>query len=74
MSTDLASGCRCKRCEANQPHAPVDELLILKALGNDPPVCGPTKRRLAFYDSKRKPGFGGNTSQPWDSRPARRAA
>lgn len=75
MAVDHASGCRCKRCDSNQPHHPVDETLILRALKNDPPIYGPTKRRLAFYDSRRVPVSRkrhGHARQPWQ--PIRRAA
>jgi hypothetical protein len=71
------SGCCCRRCDAGQPHAPVDETLIARALKNDPSVFGPVKRRLSFYDSKparSKPASGGMTRQPWEPRPSRRAA
>jgi hypothetical protein len=77
MSTSLATGCSCKRCEANQPHEPVDEHMIARALFQ---LCGPTppvRRWLKVYDAQRlpaKPSFGDFTRQPWESRPAKRAA
>lgn len=80
MSTGFDTGCRCKRCYEGRPHDPVDELAVLRALRNDPPVYPPVARRLRSYDAKpvsdEQFGFRkrADVAQPWVPRPARRAA
>lgn len=75
-----ATGCNCNHCTAGRPHPPVDELAILRALRNDPPVHPPVARRLKSYDAKpvsdEQFGFRkrAEAPQPWVPRPARRAA
>lgn len=79
------SSCGCKACSEGKPHTitPADRRL-LALVDKRYPVRSPARRILRSYDQKRPGEFTGrpstvreigtNKRQPWDVRPARRAA
>lgn len=70
-----ATGCNCEQCSAGKPHGAADELVILRALRNDPPAYPPVARGLKRYDTKPVEEIKRvEPTQPWMPRPARRAA
>lgn len=79
-----ANACRCKACDEGKPHTITASDLCMLALVEKRYPSSPQRRILRSYDQRQSGEFakrsatvreiGTNKRQPWEPRPARRAA